>query len=80
MTLTSDILKKIISRSMDGDDSLNVFLVEISRICEIRNESILGSLRHYLEEEYGISTDIQLRLASIDIKNDICDFVNSNAA
>ncbi|MBR5337307.1 MAG: hypothetical protein IK152_04930 [Lachnospiraceae bacterium] len=80
MTLTSDILKKIINKSKDGDDSLNAFLMEISRICEIRNESTLGSLRKYLEEEYGISTDIQLRLASIDIKNDICDFVNSNAA
>ncbi len=80
MTLTSDLLRKIINGSKEGDDNLNAFFEELSRICEIRNRSIMGSLREYLEEEYGISTDVQLRLASIDIKNDICDFVNSNAA
>ena len=80
MTLTSDLLKKIINDSMDGNDDLNAFLKELSNICELQNDSLLVSLRSYLEEEYGISNDVQLRLASIDIKNDICDFVNSNAA
>ena len=80
MTLTSDILRKIINGSKEGEDNLNAFFEELSRICEIRNRSILGGLRDYLEREYGISNDIQLRLASIDINNDICDFVNSNAA
>ena len=80
MTLTSDLLKKIINGSKEGDNGLNVFCEELTRICEIRDTMVLGRLREYLEAEYGISTAVDLRLASIDIKNDICDFVNSNAA
>ena len=80
MTLTSDLLKKIINDSKDGSDDLDAFLKELSKICELSNDSVLKSLRNYLDQEYGISSDVQLRLASCDIKNDICDFVNSNAA
>ncbi len=79
MTLTSDLLKKIINSSKEGND-LGAFLLELSKICELTNDSVAVKLKNYLEKEYGISTDLQLRLASIDIKNDICDFVNSNAA
>lgn len=79
MTLTSDLLKNIISNSESKDD-LNDFFVELCKICGVQNEAIVNELRDYLCEEYGISSDNQLRLASIDIKNDICDFVNSKAA
>ncbi len=80
MTLTSDLLKKIINSSMDGSNDLGTFLMELSRTCDIHNDSVTGRLRNYLLKEYGISSDIQLKLASVDIKNDICDFVNSSAA
>ncbi|MBE6013955.1 MAG: hypothetical protein E7241_01120 [Lachnospiraceae bacterium] len=79
MTLTSDLLKNIISNSESKDD-LNDFFVELCKICGVQNEALVNELRDYLCEEYGISSDNQLRLASIDIKNDICDFVNSKAA
>lgn len=79
MTLTSDLLKNIISKS-NAEDSLNDFIKELCAICGLSNEVLISDLKDYLIEEYGISSDIQLRLASMDIKNDICDFVNSKAA
>ena len=79
MTLTSDLLKNIISKS-NAEDNLNNFIKELCSICGLSNEALISDLKDYLIEEYGISSDIQLRLASMDIKNDICDFVNSKAA
>lgn len=80
MTLTSDLLKNVIRNSTCNSDNLNSFIDSLQEICGFQNETVLYDLKEYLAEEYGIANDEMLRLASIDIKNDICDFVNSKAA
>lgn len=80
MTLTSDLLKKVLSNSTANAENLNSFMDEIQKICQIKNKKLFAKLADYLNEEYGIENEAQLKLSSIDIKNDICDFVNSQAA
>lgn len=79
MTLTQDLLKKVISISTDTSD-ISTFIDAIQKICGIQNSMVLKDLKAFLAEEYGITSAYHLSLASVDIKNDICDFVNTKAA
>lgn len=80
MTLTQDLLKKVITNSTKVSTDINAFIEAIQNICGIQNSIVLRDLKEYLAEEYGITSAYHLSLASIDIKNDICDFVNTKAA
>lgn len=80
MTLTQDLLKKVINSATNISSDINAFIESIQEICGIQNTLVLRDLKAYLAEEYGITSAYHLSLASIDIKNDICDFVNTKAA
>lgn len=56
------------------------FIDKLKEFSGLTDGKLLNELCVYLEEEYGITNEVQLSIASIDIKNDICDFANQKAA
>ena len=51
MTLTSDLLKNVITNSTCNSDNLNSFIDSLQEICGFQNETVLYDLKEYLAEE-----------------------------
>lgn len=79
MKLTCESLEEIIGlcSSQGTNSNLNSFINELQTLGNWFNENVLSELQKFLSEEYGITNDRQLQLVSLDIENDILDFLNS---
>ncbi|SFA71802.1 hypothetical protein SAMN05216249_101184 [Acetitomaculum ruminis DSM 5522] len=78
MMISTESLDEVIKSSYEGDnDGFGYLIKNLKAVCNSFGDELSEKITQFLSEEYGITNDRQLRLASLDVEVDLAEFINS---